>query len=149
MRVVLRQDIRGIGKKGDVKEIADGHVKNLLLPKGLVEPATTEALARVAAHRTKISEEAAARNKRLETLARELAGAYLEFDLRTDAKGTVFGSVTKEMILKAMRAKGWIRTERVEIELPHPLKAVGDYSVPIELAPEKKTTLTVRVRSQE
>ncbi len=148
MRVILRQDIRGIGKKHEVKELADGYVKNMLLPKGLVEPVTAAGLARVTTAAQKRAAETAAREERFRVLLRTLGTAAVDFHLRTDAKGTVFGSVTKEMLLQAMRAKGWLGPERVTVVLEHPIKTIGDHEVAVVLSEKLQAKLTVRVRSQ-
>ncbi|MEY4731645.1 MAG: hypothetical protein RL681_591, partial [Candidatus Parcubacteria bacterium] len=122
MRVILLQDIRGIGKKYEVKDVAEGFGKNYLLPRKIVEPATPGNLVRLATAKAQLEHHDAEALKRLASLRDTLATKRLEFPVRTDETGAVYGSVTKEMILKAMRDHDWLGPERIDIELEHPLK---------------------------
>lgn len=149
MQVIFRRDVRGVGKKNETKQVADGYAKNFLIPRGLAEPATTDGLERVTAHQAAVVERAAEQEKHLRELVRKLRDATLDLRLRTDAKGTIFGSVTKEVIMQAMREKGWVTADdRFEIEMPHPLKAVGDHEVEVRFRTDIRAKLIVRVRSQ-
>ncbi len=148
MKVILLEDLKGVGKKYDAKEVADGYAKNFLFPRGLARPATSDALKNVAVQRARAEKDDAELVKRLETLSRFLNEHSLEFTLRTDEKGSVFGSVTKEMILRAMREHGWLGKERVDIELNHPIKQIGEHKVAVDLKKGIRATLTVVVRPQ-
>ncbi len=148
MKVILLADIRGLGKKLEVKEVSNGHARNFLFPKNFAKPATPGELQKLEKRRVEAAQENVALIKHLTELARRLNGRFVEFQLKTDQHGSVFGSVTKEMILKAMREHNLIGKERVEIELAHPLKAFGDYKIPVEFKKDIRATLTVSVRPQ-
>ena len=148
MRVILLQDIRGIGKKYEVKDVAEGFGTNYLLPRKLVQPATPGNLARLAAAKARTEHDDAETIKRLIALRDNLASVRLEFPVRTDETGAVYGSITKETILKAMRDHDWLGPERIEIQLEHPLKTLGEHRVPVDLRHGLTAELIVTLRQQ-
>lgn len=149
MKVILLADIGGMGKKYDVKDVSDGHARNLLLPKKLAKPATPQALKELGQLKAELEKENAELRKHLEELARQINESYLEFELKTDEKGSVFGSVTKGMILRAMREQNWLRKERVDILLEHPLKEFGEHKVAVDFKKGITAELKIIVRPQQ
>lgn len=133
MKVVLLKDVKGLGRKNDVKEVSDGYVRNFLIPKNLVKVATSKVLEEVAKIKSALEREEEADKKHLVELAKNLEDRPLRLKLRTDENGHLFGSVNKEVILKSLRDSGLITSERTEVKLDHPIKELGDYVVPIEL----------------
>lgn len=148
MKVILLEDVKSIGKKSEVKNVSDGYARNFLFPNNLAQPATPSALKSLAITKEHVEKEEAEARKHLEGLARTINERYLEFPLKTDSKGTVFGSVSKDMILKGLRDTGLIRKERVEVKMDHPLKEVGDHSVDIDLKKGVTAKLKVVIRPQ-
>ncbi len=148
MKVILLQDIRGLGKKNDVKDVSDGFARNRLLPGNLVEPATDSALARLRAFKARSIAEDAALVKRLHEIAATLKHRTIELTVRTDKTGKVFGSVNTDTILKALRDANILNTERVDIALQQPIKTIGDHKVAVDLKHGVIAELTVRVRPQ-
>ena len=144
MKIVLLQDVRGLGKKHETKEVADGYALNFLIPRGLAAPATAGKLAEAAAVLERREHEKKERAARTADLARILERDHLTFPLKTDGK-SVFGSVTKETILSALRARGWLGTARVDVLLDHPLKTLGEHRVPIDLKDGARAMLRVIV----
>jgi len=146
VKVILLKDIKDLGKKNDVKDVNDGHARNFLIPKGFAKAATAETLK---GHEKTMAIDAAhaeAHRKKLQELARSLEGREFTFYLKSDAKGSVFGSVTKEAILKTLRAEGGVSPERVYIVLDHPIREFGVTKVPVEFQRDIKATITVIVR---
>lgn len=148
MKVILLEDVRGVGKKYDVKEVSDGYARNFLFVANLAKPATSAAVKELETLTKKQREEEAELVKHLEALARKMHETTIEFELKTDEKGSVFGSVTKDAILKALRDHRLITKERVEIKLDHPLKELGDHRVTIGLTKNIGATVVVRLRPQ-
>lgn len=148
MKIVLLQDVRGVGKKHEVKQVADGYAMNFLLPRGLAAPATADKLAESAAIEKRREREHAERTARAKELARILERDHLTFTLKSDGK-SVFGSVTKEMILSALRARGWLGNARVDILLKHPLKTLGEHRISVDLKNGLSTTLTVVIEASK
>ena len=149
MRVILREDVKGLGAKYEVKEVSDGYARNFLFPKNLAKPATPGALKELSIVKANKELEEAGTKKHLEGIAKELASRTFVFPLKVDQSGKVFGSVTKEAILKAIRSSGLITKERVEIKLPHPLKELGEYEVEAGLKKGIKAVFKVRLQRQQ
>lgn len=147
MKVILCQDVRGLGKKNEVKDVSDGHARHFLIPKNLAVPATPSALAKLNIQLAQHAAHEEAELIHLRKLAELLKNRPLEFHLRTDGK-SVFGSITKEMILAALRKEGWLGAERVEIKLAHPVRELGEFRIPVDLKKGIAAELTLQVRSQ-
>ncbi|MFH1246563.1 MAG: 50S ribosomal protein L9 [Candidatus Liptonbacteria bacterium] len=148
MKVILKKDVRGVGKKNEIKEVADGYGRNFLVARGLAEAATPPAMKKLSVMKAKMDKEEHEEMKRLQGLKRILESRFIEFKLKSDEHGTVFGSVTKEMILSAMREHNWVTKERVEIALEHPMKQIGDYVVVVDLKKGLSAKLKVLVRAE-
>jgi len=130
MRVILLQHIKNIGNKGDVKELNDGYVRNFLLPKKLVEIATSLAL-------KKNTEEKALEDKQHEEYvealkkdAESIKNTRLVFEIKIGEKNEVFGSITERDIERAFHKKGF---SHIAIKEKHALKSVGDHMVRVNL----------------
>ncbi len=149
MKVILSQDIKSVGNKNDVKEVSDGYARNFLFPNNLAKaatPANLKQLERLKAHAT---EEEAELKKHLDELARKIKGISLQFTLKTDGAGSVFGSVTKEMILKSLRENHIVTKERVDVTLTHPLKTFGEHKIPVDLKKGIATELKIILKPAE
>ncbi len=145
MKIVFLKRVPGKGEKDQVKDIADGYARNFLIPQGFAAPATAERLRRLEAERQAHETEDSATVKRLTELGRNLEAATLVFTLKGDDQGSVFGSINKDQILKALREQGLATHDRVEIALEHPLKAFGDHKVKVNFHKGIEATLNVRV----
>ncbi|KKW46340.1 MAG: 50S ribosomal protein L9 [Candidatus Liptonbacteria bacterium RIFCSPLOWO2_01_FULL_56_20] len=148
MKVIFLEDVRGIGKKYEVKSVADGYARNFLLPRRLAKAATEAALRELEREQARRAKEDSEVAKRLVGIAREINTHRIEFSLKAGEGGSVFGSVTKEMILKALREHRWLGKERAEVTLDHPLKTLGEHRVPVAFKKGIRAELIVVVRSQ-
>jgi len=147
MKIILLQDVRNIGKKHDVKDVSDGYARNFLFANNLAEPATTAALAKLENMKEVSEKEDQELTKRLHEIAAQMHELGLQFELEADGHGSVFGSVNKEAILKALRDHGVVRNERVDIMLEHPIKKTGEYVVPVDL--KKGITANLKIIVKE
>ena len=148
MKVILLDDVQGLGKRYEVKDVSDGHARHYLLPRKLAKLATAAELRRLEEMKKNAEKEEGELKKRFQELARRLNERYVEFQLKTDKHGSVFGSITKEMILKAMREHGLLGKERAEIQLDRPIKSLGDHIVAVDLKKGISAKLKIIVRSQ-
>lgn len=148
VKVVLLEEIRGLGKKYEVKDVANGHARNFLFPNKLAKPATASALKESEQLTSRLQKNEAENKKRLEELAGKINELKLEFEVKTDETGAVFGSVTKEMILRALRKHNLVRKERVDVTLNRPLKELGEYKLRIDLKKGIEADLVVILRPQ-
>jgi large subunit ribosomal protein L9 len=144
LRVILRQEVKGVGKAGDVKDVADGYATNYLLPRGLAVEASQVALRAVARQQ----ESAKARTEReraeMRDLARRIGEARLSFSLKAGAQGRVFGSVTNRDIAEALAARG-IAVDRSNIHLNEPIRTLGTHRVEARLLPDVRAEIVVEV----
>jgi len=144
MKVILLQDIRGIGKRHDVKEVSDGYARNALIPKHLVHPVTPEALRALSL----LGEKEQQNLKRLEEVKRLIESRSLTFVVRTGEHREVFGSVTRDMIAQELRHVGYVTTERMVIVMKQPLKELGAHEVEADLSHGIRAKFTVILQPQ-
>src|SRR5689334_3981816 len=111
MRVIFLVTVKGQGKKDEVKNIADGYARNFLIPQKLAIAATPQALAALAARKRVADESEAGTAHRLTEVARRVHERKLEFYLKSDGKGSAFGSVTADHIKKALREHHLLTTD--------------------------------------
>lgn len=149
MKIILLEDIRNLGKKYDIKNVSDGYARNFLFPNNLAKPATPSSLKKLEKLKEQMNQEEARLKKHLEEIARRINGIALEFFLKTDKSGTVFGSVSKKQILKAMRDTRLIDKEHVNIKLEQPIKKLGEHKVAVDLKKGVKAELKIVVRPEK
>ena len=144
MKVVLLRDVKNVGKKNDVKNVSDGYGKNFLLARGLAKLATVSSLKEVEVkHEYEETDE-----KHLKDLTKKIAEKTLEFYVKTDKHGSVFGSVNKEEIMSGLRSAKLITNDRIEIKIPKPIKELGDHEVEFSLRKGITGKLKIRLHSQ-
>lgn len=148
MKIILLQDVRGVGIKHDVKDVADGYARNFLFPNKLAEPATPAALKKLEGLKAEMDKDEKELIKKLQEAARKINETALEFQLKTGEDGSVFGSITKEQILKAVRDAGFVTKERVDVELDQPIKKLGEHKVAVDLKKGIKAELKIIVRQE-
>jgi large subunit ribosomal protein L9 len=145
MQVIFLKTVKGKGEKDQVKEIADGYARNFLIPQGIAVQATPDRVRSLIAQKSSHDAKAAEDLERIQAFARGLKDKTMEFSLKGDAHGSVFGSVNKDQILKALHEQGLRTEDRVEVYLEHPLKQFGEHKVEVHLEKGIKTMLNVRV----
>ena len=148
MKVILLEEVRGIGHKYEVKEVRDGYARNFLFPNKLAEPANATSLKKLEAMKAEHDAKEIEIKKHLETVARHIGEMKIEFDLKKGKDGSIFGVVSKESVLKALREHKMITTERVDIALDHPIKEPGEYTIPIDLKKGVVTNLRIIVKAE-
>ncbi len=145
MKVILLQDVKGKGKKGQMLEISDGYARNYLLPRKLAVEATADAV-----NTKKMNDKAAAEKAAKERAeALELSHKLREMTLTVAAKGggagRLFGSVTNQEIADALKANSGITLDKRKIVIADPIKSVGTYTVQCKLGYEITAPLTVKI----
>ena len=145
MKVLLRSDVEGIGRRGDLVEVAGGFARNFLLPNGRAIVATDGVAAQAASMRRARDLREARDREAAEAKATVLAGAVLTVTARAGASGRLFGSVTATEIIDAARAQKGVEMDRRHVVLDEPIKAVGTYEVPVRLFEGVATVVTVEV----
>ena len=146
MKVILLQDVKGKGKKGQMLEISDGYARNYLLPRKLAVEATADAI-----NTKKMNDKAAAEKTAKERAeALEISRKLRELTLVVTAKGggagRLFGSVTNQEIADALKANAGITLDKRKIVISDPIKSVGTYTVQCKLGYEITAPLTVKIQ---
>jgi len=144
MRVVFLQNIKGVAQVGDVKSVNDGYARNFLFPQKTAKPATENALKEAELLRQKREINNSTRKEEAEELAKKLEGFVLEIQEDANDEGHLYGSVNPKKIAAGLRAKGF-GIEEDRINLPEPIKTVGEHEVEIELHPEVKTKIKAQI----
>ena len=144
MRVVLRKEVRGLGRPGDVKDVADGYAQNYLLPRGLAIEATAGELKRVAQERASVQLKRDRAHEDAEALAKRLDGITLVFKLKSGEQGKTFGSVTTKDIADALKREHRIDVDKAKIE-SEPVRSLGVHKVEIRLLADVRAHVTVAV----
>jgi len=132
MRVILLQNIDNIGKKHEVKEIKDGYARNFLIPKGLVKPATKEALKWLEEEKAKKEEKAKEELKKAQEMASKLEGIEVIIPVKIGKKGQVFEKITAQKISEKLKELGF-EINKNQVDLLEPIKELGEFQVKIKL----------------
>jgi large subunit ribosomal protein L9 len=145
MKVILLQDVKGKGKKGQMLEISDGYARNFLLPKKMAIEATPDAINTMRMNDKAAAEKAAKeRAEALET-SKRLREMTVTVTAKGGGAGKLFGSVTSQEIADALKAKSGIVIDKRKIVLSDPIKTVGTYTVQCKLGYEITAPLTVKI----
>jgi large subunit ribosomal protein L9 len=144
MEVILKEDVVNLGHRGDLVKVADGFGRNFLLPRKLALQATSANKAVVEQMKNAAARRAAGEKVQAEALAVKLEPVVLDFTRKSGEEGRLFGSVTSADIAAALEAKGF-EIDRRKIQLPEPLKSVGEHTVTIKLYREVTAHVKVKV----
>lgn len=145
MKVILTDDVKALGKKGEVVEVNDGYARNCLLKKKLGVEATPKALNDLKlknANDEKIAQEV---YEQAQEFAKELADKTIEVTLKTGKDGRSFGSVSAKEISEAAKAQYGYELDKKKMHLEDAIKSLGTYNVPIRLHPKVTAELKVHV----
>ena len=146
MKLVLTQDVPKLGKSGDVKEVADGYARNYLLPRGFAVEATAGQMKRMQEQRELERKREEKNRGQLETLAEQLKGATLTFQMKVGEGGKLYGSITSKDVGDALEEQAKITVDRRRIELEEPIRTLGTHQVPIRVATDLHPQVTVVVQ---
>ncbi len=144
MKVILKADVKGSGKKGDVLEVSDGYARNFLLKKGLAEVATNSGINEVEQRKTADAFHKAENIKALKELAARMKGTEVTVAIKVGENGKVFGSVTSAQIASALSEKGF-DVDKKKIVLKDAIKTLGSFSAEVKLMEGVSAKITVTV----
>ena len=148
MKVILLQDVKPHGKKGDLVEINDGYARNYILPKKLgveANSANMNDLKLQKANQEKVAAEQLAQAKEL---AQQIEKLKVQMTIKTGEGGRTFGSITAKEIAEALKIQHGIDIDKKKISMRDAIKSIGEFSVVIKLHPKVSATLSVSVDSQ-
>ena len=145
MKVILLQDVKGKGKKGQMLEISDGYARNFLLPKKLAIEATPDAVNTMRMNDKAAAEKAAKERAEALEVSRRLREMTVTVTAKGGGAGKLFGSITSQEIADALKEKSGIAIDKRKIVLSDPIKNVGTYTVQCKLGYEITAPLTVKI----
>ncbi len=145
MKVILLQDVKGKGKKGQMIEVSDGYARNYMLPKKIAMEATADAVNTMRMNDKAAAERAAKERAEALEISKQLRAMTLVVTAKGGGAGRLFGSVTNQEIAEALVAKTGIKLDKRKIVISDPIKSVGTFTVQCKLGYEITAPLTVKI----
>ncbi|MGI5936696.1 MAG: 50S ribosomal protein L9 [Oscillospiraceae bacterium] len=149
MKVILLQDVKGQGKKGEIKEVSDGYARNYLLPRKLAAEATPDKLNALKQQEKAKAAQAAREKAQAEETAKKLQSLVVIIPAKSGGSGRLFGSITSKEISEALLAQHEINIEKNKIVLSEPIKNYGTYEVKCKLGHEVSGVINVIVTEEK
>ncbi|WP_152395832.1 50S ribosomal protein L9 [Paenibacillus guangzhouensis] len=144
MKVIFLKDVKGQGKKGDIKEISEGYAQNFLLPRGLARLATDGNVKTLEQQNLSEQKRKAQEKADAETLGKTLEETTVVIKAKSGEGGRLFGAITSKQIAEALE-KMKFKVDKRKIELNDPIRSLGTMHVMIKLHPEVKTQVKVQI----
>ncbi len=148
MKVIFLKDVKGKGKKGEVKNVSDGYANNFLLKQGLAIEATAGNVKTLDAQKNKQKQEAIEELNQAKKLKETVEALTVELSAKAGEGGRLFGSVTSKQIADELAKKHQIKIDKRKFDLPDGIRALGFTNVPVKLHPEVTATIKVHVTEQ-
>jgi large subunit ribosomal protein L9 len=145
VRVVLRDDVADVGKKGDILDVADGFARNYLIAKGKAFRASDGVVKQAQAMRRSRDLKDARDREAAETVARTLVPAVIKIPAKAGSEGKLFGSVTVADLVAAVGQQAGVELDRRRVHLDAPIKTLGTHQVPVKLHADVEFAITVEV----
>ena len=144
MKVILKRDVKGLGREGDLKDVKDGYARNFLLPTGAAAIADKGAVANWERHRDQREERDRSVRASAEATAEKLRALRLTVPVKAGERGRLFGAVTGHQISDLIAQEG-IELDRHALHLREPIKALGDYKIDVRVMPGVEAVVDVSV----
>ena len=144
MRVILRSDLAGVGKRGDIVDVSDGHARNYLFPKKLAITATDGAVSQAAAMRRARDLRDASDREAAQTIAKVLVARTISIKVKAGSEGKLYGSVTAADVAAAVEDQAHITLDRKQLHV-EPIKSLGTHSVTAKLHADVEFPITIEV----
>ncbi|MDR2712665.1 MAG: 50S ribosomal protein L9 [Clostridiales bacterium] len=148
MKVILLQDIKNLGKKGEVKEVAEGYGRNYLIPQGQVAEASKKNMGKLDLELKRKERRESEALAKAQELAQRLENTVMPLEMKAGGAGRLFGSATNADIAAALAKQG-IELDKRKIELKEPVKTLGQYEVLIKLHSQVQVTIILDVKPIE
>ena len=144
MKVILKNDVPKIGRKGELLEVKEGYARNYLIPNGLAMEATGGTMKQFEEEKKSNDRRKAKEKEEAQALAARLKAVALSLKHKAGEEGRLFGSITSAEIAEALKAKGF-EIDKKKIVLDEPIRLVGSYDVRVKLHPEVSASVPVEV----
>lgn len=149
MKVILLQDVKSLGKKGDIVEVNPGYARNFVLPKKLGVEATPQAMNELKLKNQNDAKVAAENLAEAKALGAKLSESSVTAEIKMGEGGRAFGSVSSKEISELLKKQLNLAIDKKKIQLKDPIKGVGSYKVAVKLHPEVTTELLVHVKESK
>ena len=146
MQVILKEDVQGSGKKGDLVKVSDGYAKNFLLKKGLAIQATPGALAEYKAQQAANATRETRERQAAEKLAESIEGKSVKISAKAGESGKLFGSVTSKEVTQELQSQLGVEVDKRKVSLESDIKAHGSYTAEVKLYPGVAAKIFVVVK---
>jgi large subunit ribosomal protein L9 len=143
-KIILREDVKGLGKRGDIVDVADGYARNYLVPRNLAMSAAAGTVAQAASMRRARDLRDAKDRAAAETIARELVSKTVTMSAKSHGE-RLFGSISSADVAVALNAQTGINLDKKQINLVEPIKTLGSHDVSIRLHSDVQFTVNVNV----
>jgi large subunit ribosomal protein L9 len=147
MKVILKSDVKGVGKKGEVVNASDGYARNFLFPRNLAVEATEGSMKTLEAQRAKEAQKKAEELAAAKELAKKISGLNLKIEVKMGENGKLFGSITSKDIAERVREQFDLDIDKKKIAMDEAIKVAGEYEVEIKVYPEVAAKLKVSIIS--
>lgn len=145
MKIILLEDVKALGKKGDIVNVSDGYARNAILPKKLGVEATGKNLNDLKLQNQHADKVAAENLENAKLLAKEVEQKKVVMKIKSGEGGKIFGSVSTKEIAQATKEQTGLDLDKKKMQLSDPIKALGTYEIPVKLHPQVTAKLTVQV----
>ncbi len=149
MKVILTQDVKNLGKEGDVKDLSDGYARNYLIPRGLVVEATTANLKEKEDQASRLQKQKDREKTQAQALYDRLNGKSITITARSGGGDKLFGAVTSKEIADALNKQFKVKLDKKKVDLGEPIKHLGEYPIKIKIYPQIQAEITVRVEAAD
>ena len=148
MQVILLEDVKSLGKKGDIVKVSDGYARNMILPKKLGVEATQKNLNELKNQQKRDSIVAKQQLDEAKAYGEKIEKETVQLTMKAGEGGRVFGSVSSKEIVTAAKQQFGFELDKKKLQMPEPIKAFGTYEIPVRLHPQVTATLKVSVKEQ-
>lgn len=148
MQVILLEDVKTLGKKGEIVKVSDGYAKNFVIPKKLGVEATQKALNELKNQQKRDSIIAQQQLDEAKAYGEKISKETIQLTMKAGEGGRVFGSVSTKEIVTAAKQQFGFDIDKKKLQMPEPIKSFGTYEIPVKLHPQVTTTIKVCVKEQ-
>ena len=146
MKVILKEDVKGQGKKGEIVNVSDGYARNFLFPRNLAQEANAQNLNSAQVRQDAAAHKKAVEKKNAEELAAQLADRGVTIQAKCGSTGRLFGAITNAEIAEALSAQTGLDIDKKKVVLQNPIKELGTYTVTLKLYAGVQTNIRLTVQ---
>ncbi|MGS0765923.1 50S ribosomal protein L9 [Syntrophomonas curvata] len=149
MKVILVQDVKNLGREGEVREVSDGYARNFLIPKGLATEATKGNLKEIEEKAIRLQKQKDRERIEAQALVERLDGKSVKIAARVGGGDKLFGAVTAREISEAINQEFKVKLDKKKVDLGDPIKHLGEYPVKLKIYPSLQAQIMVRVEAAD